>query len=263
MTAFPSYSTGTVAIGASATTVVGTGSNWTGQNAMPGDTFTVPGVGSIEINDVTDALTLVIDAWPFGAVTAGTAYNIKKDSPLRFAGGQAMVQVDALVTALDTKGFYWFVGPTEIVPDPSFGEDGQYALQATTGKLWQKTGGTWNFVATYKGFGTPAPWNSATAYLPFDVAELDGTSYVCILANTNETPFFGDSPPNAFWTVLAAKGDTGTPGTDGHQRNGWCDRIDRPGRVVRACRLGHRNGLCIWSARDGGHGGRRNLRLPY
>jgi hypothetical protein len=162
MTAFPSYSTGTVAIAANATSVVGTGSNWTGVNAMSGDTFSVPGVGQIKINDSTDATHLVIDAWPFSAVTAGTAYSIKKDSPLRFAGGLAMSAVDTLVAALNTEGFYVFVPTAATAPDPSLGDDGQFALQATTGKLWQKEGGVWVFIGIQKGFSLPVPWSAAT-----------------------------------------------------------------------------------------------------
>jgi hypothetical protein len=210
MTAFPTYSSGTVAIGASATTVVGTGSNWTGQNAMPGDTLVVAGFGPVEISDVTDALHLAIDAWPYAAVTAGTTYSIKKDSPLRFVGAQTAVAVDQMVTALNTNGLYVFVGPDLSVPDPSLGEDEQYALQATTGKLWQKTGGIWNFVATYKGFTEPRPWDAVTTWEPFDVASDAGTSYVAILENTNQ------QPPNAtYWVVLAAKGDKGDKGDTG------------------------------------------------
>ncbi len=207
--AFPSYSTGTIAIAANATSVVGTGSNWTGVNAMPGDTLVV-GADSVIISDVTDATHLAIDAWPFAAVTAGTAYKIYKVSPLRFVGAQSIVQVDQMVSAIAVNGFYVFVPPDASVPDPSFGQDNQYALQATTGKLWQKTSGTWNFIATYKGFGLPAAWSSSTAYLPFDVVTLAGSSYVCILANTNQTP------PNAtYWNVLAEKGDAGAAGTNG------------------------------------------------
>jgi hypothetical protein len=198
-----SYSTGTVSIAANATSVVGTGSNWSGQNAIPGDLLVVAG-NTVIVLDVTDALHLAIDAWPFAAVTAAS-YKLYKVSPLRFAGGQAMASVDTLVSALNTSGFYVFVGPTETVPDPSLGDDNQYALQATTGKLWQKTGGTWNFIGIQKGFGLPAAWNSATAYLAFDVVSLNGTSYVCILANTNQTP------PNAtYWTVLAGVGTAAT-----------------------------------------------------
>jgi hypothetical protein len=209
MTAFPSYSTGTVAIAANATSVVGTGSNWTGVNAMPGDLLVV-GPNTVIVQDVTDATHLAIDAWPFAAVSAGTAYKLYKVSPLRFVGAQTAIQVDRMVTALDVNGFYVFVPPDASVPDPSLGQDSQYAFQATTGKLWQKVGGTWNFIGVFKGFGLPAAWNSATAYVAFDVVTLAGTSYVCILANTNQTP------PNAtYWTVLAAKGDTGSQGIQG------------------------------------------------
>ena len=210
MTDVSTYSTGTVAISANSTTVAGTGSNWTGLNAMSGDTLSVAGFGQTKINSVTDATTLVIDAWPFGAVTAGTAYSIKKDSPLRFVGAQTAVAVDQMVTAINTNGFYVFVGSDETVPDPSLGDNDQYALKATTGQIWQKEGGVWTFVGTFKGFGTPAPWDSATAYVAFDVVSFEGTSYVCIEANTNETPSSGDSPPNAFWTVLAAQGEAAT-----------------------------------------------------
>jgi len=115
-----------------------------------------------------------------------------------------------LVTALNTNGFYVLVGSDAPEPDPSRGDDDQYALQATTGKIWQKVGGVWTFVGTFKGFGTPAPWDSSKAYVAFDVVSFEGTSYVCIQANTNEEPSSGASPPNEFWTVLAAKGDAAT-----------------------------------------------------
>jgi hypothetical protein len=53
-------------------------------------------------------------------------------------------------------------------------------------------------------------WSGATAYVTNDVVTLGGSAYVCILANTNQTP------PNAtYWNVLVAKGDAGTTGADG------------------------------------------------
>lgn len=210
MTDVSSYSTGTVAISANGTTVAGTGSNWSGQNAMSGDTLSVAGFGQVMINSITDETHLAIDAWPFGAVSAGTGYSIKQTSPLRIAGAQSALAVDQMVSALNTNGFYVFVGPDDTVPDPSLGDDEQYALQATTGKTWQKEGGVWTFVGTLKGFGTPGAWNSSTAYNVQDVVTLDGTSYVCIQANTNEEPSFGTSPSNAYWVVLAEKGDAAT-----------------------------------------------------
>jgi hypothetical protein len=203
MTAFPSYSTGTVSVGAGATVIVGVGTIWSGVNARPGDDITIAG-HTVKVVDVTDVTHLVIRAWPYTAVTAGTAYSVDQCSPQRFAGAQAMADVSRMIAALNTEGFYVFVAPTLTVPDFSLGDDGQYAFQATTGKLWIKTGGVWVFQGVYKAFGTPAPWNSVTAYNTFDVATLGGSSYVCILAHTNHTP------PNAtYWQLLASIGATG------------------------------------------------------
>src|ERR1700759_4285781 len=115
--AVSTYSTGTVAIAANATSVVGTGSNWSGQNAMSGDLLVVAG-NTVIVQDVTDPTHLAIDAWPYVAVAAGTAYRLYKVSPLRFVGALATVAVDQLVTALDASGFYFFVKPTDTVPDP-------------------------------------------------------------------------------------------------------------------------------------------------
>lgn len=53
-------------------------------------------------------------------------------------------------------------------------------------------------------------WNSATSYAVDDAVSSGGSSYICILANTNH------APPNAtYWNVLASKGDTGATGATG------------------------------------------------
>lgn len=53
-------------------------------------------------------------------------------------------------------------------------------------------------------------WSGATAYIRDDVVTSGGSSYVCILAHTNQ------QPPNAtYWEVLASKGDTGATGATG------------------------------------------------
>lgn len=50
-------------------------------------------------------------------------------------------------------------------------------------------------------------WDSLTAYDVNDAVENDGTSYICILAHTNE------EPPNAsYWDVLAMRGADGAAG---------------------------------------------------
>lgn len=142
MAAFPTYSTGTVAVANGATAVIGTGTNWSGVNAKPGDDIVIDG-RTVVVMDVTDATHLAIDAWPFTTVSAGAAYKVVKRSPLRYAGGDAMASVSDLVAALNTDGFYVFVDPDDSVPDPSYGEDNQFAFQPTTFKLWLKTGGVW------------------------------------------------------------------------------------------------------------------------
>lgn len=141
MTALVSYSTGTVTISAGGTTVTGTGTIWSGVNARPGDVFQVGNFQSV-ISDVVDTGTLTIPPWGGGAQT-GVAYKIWQVSPQRFAGAQAMATVNELVAALNASGFFWFVGVDLTVPDPSLGNDGQYAYQPSTGSYWLKTGGAW------------------------------------------------------------------------------------------------------------------------
>src|SRR6202022_947767 len=142
MTAFPSYSTGTVAVAASGTVVTGAGTVWSGVNARPGDEIVIAG-NTVTVVDVTDTTHLVIDPWPYAAVAAGATYKVYQKSPFRFAGGQVMADVSTMVGALNTSGFFFFVPPTATVPDPSYGNDGQYAFKPSTGAYWLKTGGLW------------------------------------------------------------------------------------------------------------------------
>lgn len=216
MTAFPTYQTGTVAIGAAATSVVGVGTVWSGVNVRPGDTLLCAG-HEVAIMNVVDTTHLTIEPWPYTAVVAGAAYKIIQNSPLRFAGASAMTDVSALVAALNTTGFYVFVGAAETVPDPSLGEENQFAYKPGTGQTWWKTGGVWTFLGFHNGFGIAAPWSGATNYSYNDVATLAGSSYICVLPHINQTP------PNAtYWQVLAAKGDASTvPGPSGTNGVGY------------------------------------------
>jgi hypothetical protein len=142
MTAFPSYSTGTVAVTAGATTIIGSSTIWSGINVRPGDEIVIAG-NTVNVVDVTDTTHLVIDPWPYTTVAAGAAYKVYQKSPLRFAGGQVMVDVSTMVGALNTQGFIFFVKPTDTAPDPSYGNDGQYAYKPTSNAWWTKTGGAW------------------------------------------------------------------------------------------------------------------------
>lgn len=56
-------------------------------------------------------------------------------------------------------------------------------------------------------------WNSGTGYNPNDVVQYNGSSYMSIQAGTNHTPPAPASAPDAYWTLLAAKGDIGLTGS--------------------------------------------------
>lgn len=208
MTALVSYSTGTVSVAAGGTTVTGVGSIWSGTNARPGDVLQIGNFQTV-ISDVTDTTHLVIPPWGGGA-QAGVAYKIWQVSPQRFAGAQAMQAVNDLVAALDTSGFFVFVGVSLTEPDPSLGDDGQYAFQPTTGKTWVKVAGVWTFLGIYKAFQLKGAWSGATAYTVGDVVALSGSSYTCVLDHTNHTP-----PNTTYWQLLASIGNTGNTGPTG------------------------------------------------
>ncbi len=65
--------------------------------------------------------------------------------------------------------------------------------------------------AAGQGFTWLAAWNSGTAYVPYQLVSYLGSSYICILGNTNVAP-----PSDATkWSLVAAKGDTGVTGATG------------------------------------------------
>jgi hypothetical protein len=213
MTKFPSYAIGTVSIDASATIVVGAGGPlWTSTtNVRPGDDLVVAGQIVI-VEDVIDDAHLEIDAWPFAAVPAGTPYKIVQRSPLRFSGAEASADVIKLVAALNTEGLPLIVPAAAAAPDPSLGEENQFATQPATGKLWLKTGGAWVFQGIYKGFNPRGVFDNAAAYSPGDYVTFGEASYVYV----NSTPGSGHAPPDpTFWQLLAAKGDKGDTGATG------------------------------------------------
>lgn len=209
MTALSSYSTGAVAVSADGTTVTGTSTLWlTAGNAKPGDLFQ-SGHFSAFITDVTDDTHFTITPWS-GSTLSGASYAIWKVAQPGVVGLNIARDVDKLTTAFNTSGFFVFVDIAATVPDPSLGDDGQYALQPTTGKQWVKSSGVWTYQGIYKAFQLKGAWDSATAYSVGDVVTLSGSSYACVLDHTNHTP-----PNVTYWQLLASKGDTGTTGATG------------------------------------------------
>ncbi|MHC4051374.1 hypothetical protein [Bradyrhizobium sp. 25ACV] len=210
MTALASYSTGLATVSAGGTTVTGSGTIWSGTNVKPGDIFQIGNFQSV-ISDVTDTTHLVIPPWG-GGNQSGVAYTIWQVSPQRFAGAEAMATVNELVAAFRTSGFFVFVDIDETDPDPSLGDDGQYAFQPTTGKTWAKVSGVWAYLGIYKGFNFTGAYNGSTTYSVGDVMTDAGSSYVWI----NATPGSGHAAPNAtYWQLLASIGGTGPTGATG------------------------------------------------
>ncbi|MGY3689933.1 hypothetical protein ACVIGA_000013 [Bradyrhizobium sp. USDA 3240] len=203
------YATGTVAIGAGAVSVASAGGPLWASNVQQFDKLIVDGFAGVDILGVTDDTHLVIAKWPFAAVPAGTKYQILQTSPLRFNGAQNSAEVIRLTGALEADGFYIFVRADQAGPDPSKGDEGQYARQPATGKEWYKSGGVWTFVGVSKPLGDPAPYDNARVYSLMDVATANGSSYVWI----NAAPGSGHAPPDpTYWVLLASKGDTGATG---------------------------------------------------
>jgi hypothetical protein len=76
-------------------------------------------------------------------------------------------------------------------------------------------GDTWETWPTWPAWmNRQGAWSAVTAYVIDDAVSLNGSSYICILWNTNQTP------PNAtYWQVLASKWDTGNTGATGATGN--------------------------------------------
>ncbi|WP_407122732.1 hypothetical protein [Bradyrhizobium sp. STM 3561] len=205
MTALSSYSTGTASVAADSTAVTGSGPLWnTTGNVKPGDLFQ-SGHFLAQITDVVDDTHLTITPWP-GSTLSGASYVVWKVSQQRIVGETYARDVDKLVGALNTSGFFVFVDAAATVPDPSLGDDGQYAFQPTTGKMWVKSAGVWTYLGVYKAFQLTGAYDNARTYAYGDVQTTSGSSYIYI----NDTPSAGHTAPNTtYWQLLASKGDTG------------------------------------------------------
>ena len=140
--ALPTYSTGTVSVAAGGTVVTGVGGMWSGINAKQGDWISINNVATVLITEVTDTTHLQISPWP-GAAQSGVSYVIYQSYIGRVVGVAAAEDVGDMLEKLHVDGLPFIVGPTETVPDPSFGDDGQMAYKPETGQWWVKTAGVW------------------------------------------------------------------------------------------------------------------------
>lgn len=207
MTAIPTYHTGTVSVLTNGTTIVGDGTIWSGVNVAAGDRIVVDNEADVLITDVINETNIAIaPSWKAGN-KAGASYVVYQCSSRRFDDVQIAEDLRKQVSALNTEGLYIVVPSTSSAPDPSLGENSQYAFQAGTGKLWVKEAGVWNFVGIFKGLRPRGDYDPAAHYEVMDFIGSNGSSYVCL------SPVTGVAPPNAtYYQIMAAKGDTGATG---------------------------------------------------
>lgn len=213
--AFPSYSTGFISIAADSPTVVGDDTIWTEVNVRPGDLLLVDGAQLAFITDVVDDTHLTIPAWKGGSKVS-VPYIIFHSSPKRYDGGDAMLDVSSMIASLSKKSIIHSVPGDE--PDPSLGNEDQYALKTNAGvwKLWLKTGGVWVLQGTPVGTTTRGNWSAVTNYAindeVFDVnTNARNATWRSRTANLNKRP--KDNPGD--WYLAADAGDPGPVGPQG------------------------------------------------
>jgi hypothetical protein len=161
--ALPIYSTGTVSVDAAGAVTV-SGGLWSGGNVVEGDQIAVDGGAALLISGVTDATHGQIVGWT-GGIVSGKPYVVYKTSSRRFDDVQIADDLQKQVAALNTEGYYVFVPSTLAEPDPSIGDDGQYARQPSSGKEWYKEGGVWTYQGIYGNYSaSDAPWDAGTTY---------------------------------------------------------------------------------------------------
>lgn len=197
----PKYWSGTASVENGGETVIGADAIWTGGNVREGDDFVVAGVIARVVEVVSDT-ELTITPWT-GPDVAGAEYEVYQNASRRFSSVQIADDLRRQVAALNTQGFYVFVPPSASAPDPSLGDDGQYAFQAASGKMWLKTGGVWVFVGVYKPVSIKGEYDPDTIYAPGDLTTRGGRLWISIQGGAGHPP---ESSPD-YWTLFLAGGD--------------------------------------------------------
>lgn len=190
------YHAGTLTIGAAATSFIGTGVAWT--DIEEGDLLIANGaIGVIDtINQTTFAAGTLILPWTGGALTA-QPYLILRMSFLRYEPAILQDKIRQMIAKLTSAGVIYQVVTGN--PDPGIGNDGDYAINISSGiwKLWLKVSGSWVFQGSPTGVTWTGPWTTGPYVAGQGVSRL-GKSYIAKRATTNEPP---ESSPTA-WDIL-------------------------------------------------------------
>jgi hypothetical protein len=130
------YTTGTISIGAGATSVVGVGTFWTPLSDQ--SLLLITKNLATVVSAVVDDTHLTIPAWAAAAVAAGTSYQLATVPASASVSGV----VDLLAKLAQQGVIYTVTGSS---PDNAFGNDGDFAFKFNAGlfKVWQKAAGIW------------------------------------------------------------------------------------------------------------------------
>lgn len=202
--ALPSYSTGTITVQQGGTSVIGTGTIWTGGNAREGDDFVVAGLLA-RIVEVVSVNELTITPWT-GPDQSDAAYIIYQNAPRRFEDVQIADYVSRFVQTVNERGYVIPLLPSENEPDPSWGNDSQTAEKFSTGDKWQKVGGEWEYVGRFAPLAPVEEWSAEKQYHANSFVTRLGASYVGKRDSLNKPP---ESNPDD-WAKLASEGQAAT-----------------------------------------------------
>jgi hypothetical protein len=199
------YTTGTVSVAALGTVITGTSTLFS--NLREYDFISINHLPVVPIFGVTDDTHLALkDPWQ-GGVQTGVTYVAYKISPERFVGADSAIELSKIATYLNNAGvFYNVVGAA---PDPSIGNDGDYALKVNAGswQLWLRVAGAWVLQGTPVGLNYKGTWSSVTAYVVNDRVSRGGTTYVAKASNTNQDPALDVT--FTFWDGAGIQGSIG------------------------------------------------------
>lgn len=192
------YNTGTVSVTNGSPNVTGTGTLFTAA-VEQGDMLVVNGVIGI-VNTVTDDTHIVLfDNWT-GSTNATAAYRIYQSSWLRYDPALTQKSVRSLLSGLTAESIIFNV--TGSSPDPSLGEDGQWALKfdSTGFTIWLRTGGAWVLQGTLSG-----------SIIRFDIAQsLTGGQQAQAQSNLTSVAGFTVTLPNNYaYTALSGNSSAG------------------------------------------------------
>lgn len=203
MTLGGTYSTGTVSATNGSALVTSAGALW--NDVVEGDWIQI-GVAVAVIDSVnTDYDEITLKGEWLGDTAENADYRILKMSWQRFDPALTQAKLRQFIASIEAAGLFLFVSGD--VPDPSLGEDGQFALKTNEPNapwlLWLKVDGIWVAQGSPLGLNWQGAWNPETAYFVGSGVSRGGKSYIAIQGNTDKAP---ESYP-LFWGVLTTGGD--------------------------------------------------------